>query len=231
MLDTRIFRSTLAALACLGLGLVTGCTSIRSTWYGDDGCQTCEKTQKHLAGVPTTLDVPTHLHIKIVKTRYGRINKDTGAITFYPELEAKSVDVSQVVQKEIFTVDFKRPASGTLSYDVKFDKQYITHVENSLDDKTIASVAALISQILKTVPTVVGRSTAAPVDDTSLLPFPEIMASEMFALNEPHVQDRIKEFVDVYLNQCDRQCGPCPFPGPPPACEGVVGCHGCKAAH
>jgi hypothetical protein len=227
MFDNRVFSRNLALLACLYFGLSTGCTSIRSTWYGDDGCQTCEKAKKHLRGVPTTLEVPTHLHVQILRTRYGSFNSTTGAVTFFPELDSKSVDVAQVIQKEIFTVDFKRPASGTLAYDVKFDKQYITKIENSLDDKTIASVANLISQVLKTVPTLAGKSSAGNVDTDKglLLPFQEVLASEMFAINEPNLQERIKAFVDVYVNQCDRQCGACPFPGPAPACDGSPDSH------
>jgi hypothetical protein len=229
MLRKRIHRPLSFALTmCICTGMSNGCASITSTWYGDDGCQTCEKATKHLKGVPTTLDVPTHLHVYVVMTRYGTVSTETnkGAVNFVPELETKSVGVEPVVQKEIFTVDFKRPASGSLAYDLKFDvnKQYITKIDNSLDDRTIASVAALISQVLKTVPTIAGgRSTSDQVaTGTDLIPFQEVIASEMFALNEPNVQERIQAFLDTYINHCDRQCGPCPYPGPPPACLPVL---------
>jgi hypothetical protein len=220
---------SLYLLLCLSLGGTTGCTSITSTLYADDGCQTCEKVTKHLKGVPTTLEVPTHLHVFVVRTRYGRIS-EVGEVTFFPELETKTVAVEPVIQKEVFTVDFKRPASGYLAYDLKFDsnKQYITKIDNSLDDRTITSVAALVSQILKTVPTLVGGKVTADTG-TKLTDFKEIIASEVFALNEPKVQERIQAFLDVYLNHCDRQCGPCPFPGPAPACGSD--CQACQTPH
>jgi hypothetical protein len=233
MLDKKFARPVSSAvLAAFLLGVSTGCTSIKSTWYGDDGCQTCEKTKQHLHGVPTTLDIPTHALVKVTRTRYGRIDPATASMTFYPELESKTVDVGWVISKEIFTVDFKRPASGTLAYDLKFTNQTITKIENSLDDKTIASVAGLIAQVLKTVPTVTGGAATAAIGDqnggSGLVAFPEVIASELFALNEPKVHERIQAFVEIYVNQCGRQCGPCPFPGPPPACEGIP-CHSCGA--
>jgi hypothetical protein len=212
------------------IGLLTvgaiGCTSIRSTLYTDDGCQDCKKIKKHLHGVPTTLDVPTHLYVYVVRTKYGKVSPK-GEVTFVPELEARSVGVDAVVQKEIFTVDFKRPASGALAYDVKFDTkgQYITKINNQLNDQTITSVANLIGQILRTVPTLAsgaaaGLQSPAQALGGDLTPFQEIAVGEMFALNEPNVQDRIQGFLDTYLNNCDRQCPPCPLPGPAPPCIG-----------
>lgn len=230
MLDNCQTRSVLfILLLSASLASASGCSSIKSTLYTDDGCQTCEKVTKHLKGVPTTLTVPTHLHVYVLKTRWGKIDPTRGEVAFIPELEARSVHIEKIVQKEIFTVDFKRPASGYLAYNLKFDvgNQYITKIDNSLEDKTIASVAGLISQVLQSVPTLAGGvPTGERIEAGKLAPFPEIIASELFALNEPQMQERIQTFLDVYLNQCDRQCGGCAFPGPPPPC--ITGDHGCK---
>jgi hypothetical protein len=229
MIDNFIRKACRSAhlglLAVLAMVSAMGCTSMQSTLFTDDGCQDCKKIKKHLHGVPTTLDVPTHLYIYIVRTKYGRVS-DKGEVTFVPELEARSVGVDAVIQKEIFTVDFKRPASGSLSYDVKFDtkSQYITKINNQLNDQTITSVANLVAQILRTVP-MLARGPAAglqpvPTAIDGLTPFQEIIVGEMFALSEPNVQERIQGFLDLYLNECDRRCPPCPFPGPPPPCAG-----------
>jgi hypothetical protein len=130
----RLKRSlNLAMVFVVGL-TGSGCASIRSTIFSYDGCQDFTKTKTHIKGVPTTLEVPTHLHVKVWRSRYGKAS-DTGFITFVKELETRKVEINPVKQKEIFAVDFKRPAAGTLKYKVDFDKdkQYIKEITNELD--------------------------------------------------------------------------------------------------
>jgi hypothetical protein len=237
VLESTYRRTRLLLLGLLPLLGAVGCSSIRSDLFTDDGCQDCTKVKKHLHGVPTTLDVPTHVAVYVIRTSYGRVS-DKGEVTFVPELESRSVAAESVVQKEVFTVDFKRPAAGSLKYNVKFDtrKQYITKISNTSNDQTITSVANLMAQILRTAPTLGrggaaggtdGGQTATQIED--LMPFQEVVVGELFALSEPNVQERIQGFLDLYLNNCDRQCPPCPFPGPPASCGATCGPHGCGA--
>ena len=69
-----------------------------------------KKSRSTSRGCQRHLEVPTHLHVYVVRTRYGTIAPNLGAVTFFPELEAKSVGIEPIAQKEVFTVDFKRPA-------------------------------------------------------------------------------------------------------------------------
>src|SRR5262249_36950512 len=189
----------------------------RSTMFAYDGCQDCERVKRHLHGVPTTLTVPTHLLVTVTRTRWGKIEPTTGVVVFVPDLETQDVDISPITQQEIFTVDFKRPVSGTLSYKLTFDKdkQYITGVQNELEDTTIKDVAGLVAAVIKAVPT---RALVRDVTPgiPNLLPFSDVIASELFAISEPDLQDRVQAFLAKYVNDCAPKCPPCTFPGPSP---------------
>src|ERR1700738_373421 len=92
-------------LLVLALSMTSaGCTSIRSTMLAYDGCQEDSRVQKHLKGGPTTLTVPTHLQVTIRNTRWGKIDANTGAVTFVKDLEPQDVEITPIKQKEIFTV-------------------------------------------------------------------------------------------------------------------------------
>jgi hypothetical protein len=212
-------RTTLLAVV---LGVIpAGCTSIRSTLFTYDGCQDCEKVKTHLKGVPTTLDVPTHLQVTVLRTRYGKL--DNGVVTFaFPELETREVVVDQKTQKEIFTVDFKRPASGTLKYTATFTGQYITGVANHLEDTTIKDSAALVASIINAIPRATVKEKPA---DGGLAPFQDVIATELFALNEPDIENRIQSFLHTYVNQCHALCPSCTYSAPAPPCQG-----GCASA-
>jgi hypothetical protein len=201
-----------------------GCTSIRSTLFSYDGCQDCARVKKHLKGVPTTLDVPTHLQVSVWRTRWGAVDSKTGTVTFTPELETREVNITPICQKEIFTVDFKRPASGTLNYKATFDGQYITGVDNHLEDTTIKDSAALVAAILKSIPVPVARDVAQ--SNSSLSGFQDVIATDVFAISEPDIENRIQAFLGVYVNQCHTTCPPCVYPPPAPSCRTA-----CEAAN
>lgn len=185
-----------------------GCTSIRSTLYSYDGCQEDSRVKKHLKGVPTTLLVPTHLQVTVKNTRWGKIDSATGRVTFVKDLENQDVEITPVNQKEIFTVDFKRPAAGELDYHLTFDKnQYITGIDNSLTDKTIADVTALVAAVIQSVPTtrsvVRDATTTAP---SGLISITDVVAMDVFPLRDPDVQHRIQEFLATHVNNCHPSC-------------------------
>lgn len=202
-----------------------GCATMRSTLYSHDGCQTCEKTKKHLKGVPTTLEIPTDIRISVFKTTYGTANAETGAVTMIPNFSTTEIDYDIVKQKEIYAVDFKRPGAGKLDYQLTFDKdkQYITKIVNTSTDETIAKVSDLLATVITTLPKVAGGPStgflpggAAP---KNLIPFQKVVAVEVFSLNEPNLEARIQAFLDQYVNSCAPcQGGVCPYPPPPPAC-------------
>jgi len=209
-----ILSFVLAAASC-------GCTSIRSTLFSYDGCEDCGRVKKHLKGVPTTLAVPTHLLVTVTQVEWGKVDPTTGAVVLMPELKTQDVDIKPVVQPEIFTVDFKRPASGTLSYKLGFDKdrQYITSIENELEDTTIKDVAGLVAAVIKAVPAPARGFVRDATAGNPLVPFPNVVATELFAISEPDLQNRVQAFLAKYVNDCAEKCPPCTFPAPSPKCQ------------
>lgn len=194
----------LAAIAAVAT--ISGCASIRSTHYEPDGCHSGCADKKHLKGVPTTLDVPAFLQVSIKRTRFGTANEH-GFVTFVPELEDRTVEVEVKKQTEIFGVDFKRPAAGSLAYKIGFggektNGQYIKSVDNLSNDNTIASVTNLVTTILGTIPPVKKNVRDVAGGESKLLPFEEVIACEVFAINEPGCQNRVQAFIDTYLNSC-----------------------------
>jgi len=181
--------------------LTTGCTTMRSTLYSPTAEEKCEPKRKHLRGVPTTLEVPTHLHVIVKRTRFAKVS-DNGFVTFVPELETRDVQIEKKTQKEIFGVDFQRPAAGTLAYNTVFQGQSITKVNNALEDKTIEKVTDLVTTILKTVPPPMSRFNKTTTGSNSLISFEDVIASDVFPINEPGVDCRIQEFLNIYVNNC-----------------------------
>ena len=120
--------------AILGFAVVfaSGCTSMTSTLYSNDGCQDCERVKKHLKGVPITLNVPSHIRVSIIEKNYANKDIKNGMVAFIPDLKTRHVVIDPIKQKELFTVDFKRPAAGTLKYNLDFDvdRQYIKKMNN-----------------------------------------------------------------------------------------------------
>lgn len=213
--------TTCLALLTVAFAMTSvGCSSIRSTLFAYDGCQDCTRVKKHLHGVPTTLEVPTHLRVTVTRIRWGKVDP-TGAVVFAKDLETQNVDIQTITQKEIFTVDFKRPASGSLAYKLTFDpeRQYIKGVENEVIDTTIKDVAGLVAAVLKAVPARAQvREVTAQADNFTY--FQDVIASEVFALSEPDLQERMEAFLAKYVNDCAPKCPPCDFPGPNPPCSG-----------
>jgi hypothetical protein len=231
MKANRIARQVLTGAALALTFGMTGCASMTSTLYSHDGCQTCDKKRKHLKGVPTTLEVPTDIRVSVYKTTYGTVLN--GIMTPVDGLSTVEIDYDIIKQKEIYAVDFKRPAAGKLEYQLTFDKdkQYITKIVNKSTDETIAKVSDLVATMIRTLPKAAagfstGLAPGAPMPE-NLIPFQKVVASEVFGLNEPGLEQRIQDFLDYYVNQCN-PCvgGACPYPGPPPGC--VNPGHGCK---
>lgn len=222
-MKSRSLVATLTLLLPLSVVFSSaGCTSVRSTMYAYDGCQDDTRVKKHLKGIPTTLTVPSHLHVVVKRTRWGKIDANTGAVTFMKDLETQDVEINPITQKEIFTVDFKRPAAGELETKLTFDvkKQFITSIDYSSNDRTIADVTALVAAVLQSVPVTRSSVREAASATPALVNFTSVVASEVFPIREPDVQCQIQEFLKQYVNACNhcRTAWP-PLPQPAPAAK------------
>jgi hypothetical protein len=160
----------------------------------------------------------------VFRTRWGTVD-DKGNATFCSDLETREVSIDKKYQDEVFAVDFKRPAAGSLKYTAGFDGQYINSIANQLDDRTIKDSAALVAAIIKTIPAS-SLKDASPSGD-NMTWFQDVIATEVFAINEPDIENRIQSFLGTYINQCHKPCDtPCAFTAPTPGCQPA--CIGCQ---
>src|SRR5581483_5232820 len=75
---------------------------------------------------------------------------------FRPDLRCtRDVKYDLVTMKELFTVDLKRPFSGSIDYTLGFDpkRQYFNQLKTKTVDTTITDIAALIQTIIASTPT------------------------------------------------------------------------------
>src|SRR5262249_20666683 len=138
-----------------------GCCSIATT-HVERNKEACGWNLTHMNGIPTTLDVPHHFRVSIVETYYekaGNILRDPrgncppgftvpaapdapAPVANLPILKTHRVDIQVENTKEIFAVDFVRPAAGTLTTKASLDaeRQYFTSIDNKIVDKTIQDI-------------------------------------------------------------------------------------------
>lgn len=221
--------------------LAGGCSSARSTLLHRGELDQGWETERFLHGVPITLQVPTHIKLEIVETRYlglfgvdESVDAAEGARTGRIEwVDSRSIDVplrsvrhSLIKSAKIFTVDPKRPAAGTLDATLKFggmNGQYFDQIDYMVEDKTIEAVTGLIAQIAKQglfgVPTTEVRS-GADVDEY-LYGVDTVVASGMFSLEAPDLELQVAQFLDRHLNNC-HTCQVVPPGVPVPHLQGPV---------
>jgi hypothetical protein len=207
----RIGRWTLAlAIATLG-AWCTGCTSARTTVCNEPGCP---HPRKHLHGVPTNVEVPTHVKIVIQEKYYLTANSALVVDGLGQPLTARGATYDLVRKKELFAVDCKRPAAGVIKYKYGFnDNQQLEAFETGVTDVTIEKVSDLVDQIIRTAPLlarpqVTGDQAAPPRKATELT---NDIACAFFDIHDPELTARIQDFLTRHLNDC------------PPNCPGVIG--------
>ena len=135
--------------------LLSGCTSIRSTMLNrteDDDFvgnsngdpKECGMTRP-FKGVPITMKVPTHVDVRIIETYY-LYNSDSGLTQLRTRHRNLGVETAFVMTEKVFTVDFKRPLSGTIDYAATFGPdQYFDTIKTKVVDTTITDVTALVA--------------------------------------------------------------------------------------
>jgi hypothetical protein len=231
----------ISPLTCLGLAtlagaiVAVGCTTFKTTLYDTDGCSPDRKCVC-LKGVPTTLSVPTHVKISIIEKRYvqsatatdekGNPVKDkdgnliqkaalvtTGKKPDDPAVVTRHATYDLVTMHELYTVDLKRPAAGSITYNLEFDKsETLTKLETTTHNETIAQVSGLVQSIINSVGTVSslgkGRSTTAGDGGgtTGLFELQNVVACEFFDIRDPGLSTHIREFLELYVNNCSKPC-------------------------
>ncbi len=321
MLACRLF-SLLTLAACITL---TACSSIKSRIYDTDNYTSPDRKIKRLHGIPETVEVPTHVVIRVQETKYykdtnpsketketkgttsaGPAPRDAGVQTAgaknptktpreeleaelaatkdrlnallkaaieqesrlklgdavaknaaditkntadiaknaadIKELQAKVADLTKklaaasagdrfqlmanltskkihydiINKKELFTVDFKRPLSGSNKLELKFgalsDGQFLSSAKQNLTDTSIVDVTAMFKAVSAALPTLKGISDASETAAVNaqlsahIIGIPETVAIEYFDIHQPNLEGRIQEFLNRHINNCNPGC-------------------------
>jgi hypothetical protein len=138
-----------------------------------------------------------------------------------------------ITRKELYTVDFKRPLSGTndvkIAYGTQSSGQFFKSVKQDLTDTSIQDVANLVSQVSAVLPKLKAISDTAKAEEAGvqklgLHAITTVVAVEYFDVREPHLEARIQEFLERHVNACSDRCEPggsCPVGVPATAVPAV----------
>jgi hypothetical protein len=188
-------------LSLLSLCLTSvGCTSIGST-HIERAKELCGWNTTHLHGIPITLEVPHHYEIQIVETYYelgGALMRDSQTkspiVTRKATFQVKNT-------KEIFTVDFVRPAAGTLDTSLTLDpkSEYFTKIDNKLTDTTIKDITAAITTISAAANPLLARDA---LNNQNAIQHDKIVAEALIEVADPDAKQKIHAFLCEHLNGC-----------------------------
>lgn len=197
-------KFAIGLLGLVPLLLASGCTSMRSTALTrlDDGSLYSD-LERPAKGVPLALKVPTHLEVEIVETFFWANN---GATFAEANLPRPMIDVrTRVIEtKQVFTVDFVRPAAGTLNTKLEFtDEQYLKSINNRIEDQTIKAIA----ESARALTPLLGSPKSAVSSGASLtnrlIVDERTLAFQRFDLNSPTFEQDVRAFLDLYINNCN----------------------------
>jgi hypothetical protein len=207
-------------LTVIGLGLipfVSGCRTAISTHVVPDpegGWAT-----KKIRGIPVTVNVPTHLEIRVTERRYyqpgGKFEpvKDVNCNPVFSRHICEEVKE----KAQLVFVDTVRPGAGTLAMGAGFsndkNKQFFSSYDSNIDDQTINTIAALIPGIepvlanLKKARAVAGEATTPAPADMAMAFTEHLVAVKLFDVNDPCLTDAVRQFVSQNMN-CRTVCPP-----------------------
>ncbi len=202
---------------------LTGCRSFSSTMLnrlGDNsfvgnsnGYAKSNNGARPFKGIPITLQVPSHLDVYIDEVFYLQDDGSDVASISEPLDDTRILNVRTelIKTKKVFTVDYKRPGSGTLNSNTTFsDEQYFKTISNTITDTTITDSAALLNTVLKGVSTsATGPTDKQAMELTDVVRDTRVVAFKRFDINDPDFELQVEEFVNQHLNNCDR-CGQSP---------------------
>jgi len=156
-----------------------------------------------LPGVPITLSVPTHLKVAI-KSKHYLTQVTAGNVSSVERVEldvpVHAVEHDFINTEKIFTVDFKRPAAGTmdLTVDFKDDSQYFKQIKDKVTDETIKDVTGLLGAL---APQGLLGVPASGEGGLGLQEIESVLAVEIFEIDAPDFELKVAEFLKCHLNR------------------------------
>jgi len=210
---------------CLSLGLMLlsgGCVSYRSTIMSRTSDDRLHRNSSQCSrGIPVTLKIPTHMDVRIEEEYFITQAGDKTAI---PQLSRslRSVAMQKVYTPKVVTVDFVRPAAGTLALadgqedGIKMDPEgYFASIQAKIDDQTLTDITAQKDNLAKILgrgsirsakAVSAGGETIDAGDDSAWQSYKTMIAYKRFDISEPGWETAMQDFVDQYI-QC--QNNPC----------------------
>ena len=105
-----------------------------------------------------------------------------------------------IYTEKVFTVDFKRPASGTYNLNLDLtDDQYIQKFQHDVTDTTIADVTALVGKLVP-ASGLRGLTSASRAEDY-YTEIQSVVAVGMFEVDAPDFEEQMTAFINCHLNQ------------------------------
>lgn len=212
----------LLSLSVLSIVLSSGCTSFSTTVM-----QRCMNGVFHYnavcetKGIPVKLKVPTH--IEVIVTEDFFIEKDSkGKFKEIPivrdsddttEIRSLNVATKVIYTDKVFTVDFKRPAGGTLALGsdsaagVTFDdEQYFQKIQASYTEKTLEDINTALGTLKPSLTS--AKKTSKPDDAAASKLGTEVreVARSRFDISDPSWEDQMHGFVEEHVTSCYADC-------------------------
>lgn len=151
-----------------------GCTSIQGYRVWTDGQGRAVK--QDIGGLPITVKTPTKA-VFVVTTRTYRLTQpivEGDVVTGQRDLgRAAEVTISEepflLGPTEVYAIDLKRPANGTIDFTVELADQYPTRVTGKVEDKTLEQVRQVVENLVaKLLPAPVVPQAGEMVERTLL---------------------------------------------------------------
>lgn len=219
-----MIRTITVVWICLATILPIGCTSYRSTIMSRlPNDQFVRNSKQCTKGVPVTLKVPTHVDVRIVEEYFI---VQGGGETVIPQIgkPLRRVEMETVYTPKVLTVDFVRPAAGTLSLASDSDGNgvvldeagYFESIQGKIDDQTIEDLNAAIPNFKKLIGTPSRKQAlevAAKGKNTELggwHSYDAVVAVRRFDINEPCWEQEVDAFIAEHLACQIAHCTPNP---------------------
>ncbi len=126
-----------------------------------------------------------------------------------------TVATEKIYTDKVFTVDFPRPLSGTLSLagsggadGIGFDaQQYFSKIRGTYEEKTLATLGSVITGEAQAG----SKSTTNAIElgDEKYQRITRVVAFERFDISECGWEDRMHAFVQQYMGVCSVPCQSC----------------------
>ena len=221
----------------LSLISISGCCSFRTT--------TVDRTENDclvvnpdcpMRGIPVSLRVPTHLELSVIETTYWEKQNIAGKKpTLVPLSTCRPTrSVTHVIKEteKVFLVDPVRPAAGFSNYGFTFQsnsddaskasdsagKGYLQNVQYKIEDKTIEKSAELFSNAVGLITAFQTAANPGVPNESNLITTERAVAFARYDVNSPSFEADVALFLDCYVNNASRDCGPCPQVCEPERC-------------